>query len=397
MNTFNFVAKIASIKDTEKFHPIDHKTYKTGWETLTVKFNCISGYNRVMVMAQGGKWQNDSKNVIKTFSKSITDENGKVTKGEKIDIPWSKRFDEDQIDKVAGFKKFTCDTGDVKMRRKLQRLVKAFRDKTVTDDMMEDAGIYNVNDAKAALDKSNAKKKVFLSEWDFAEYITKVIESDKFKNKQFNISGTYEVSYNADKNRFYTNYHVNKIVLESDDVAPSTEMKIDFYFGENAWDDSQYEETGKCYVNGWISYYDNALKKYGFKDISITVKEDEKKIEGLKRKFVDVENIKQIGMTLKVIEGSEYVELTMDMLDEETRNDIEYGLVSFEEVKRERGGRVVGDRVSELRYVELAANKNKPQDTIYTVDDMHAARVEVAKDSLFDDDDDIFGDVDDDL
>lgn len=389
MNTFNFVARISSIKDTEKFHPIDRRAFKTGWETLTVRFNCISGTNRVIAMTQGGKWQNDSKNVIKTFSKSVTDENGKVIKGSSIEIPWAKRFDEDQINKVAGFKKFTCDTGDVKMRYKLLDLVKAFNDKSVTDEMMEEIGVYNLNDAKAALEKSMAKKKVFLSEWDFAEYMVKVIESDKFKNKQFYIGGNYEVSYNADKDRFYTNYHVNKVVLAPDDVAPSTEMKIDFYFGENAWDDSQYEETGKCLINGWISYYDNTLKKNGFKDISIAVREDEKKVEGLKRKFVVDEHIKQIGLILKVIEGSEYVELTMDMLDEETREDIEYGLISFEDVKRRRGSRVMSkDKVSELRYDGLMENKNKAQDTTYIVEDMHAARVEVAKNSLFDDDDD---------
>lgn len=399
MNTFNFTAKIVSIKDTEKFHPIEKRTFKTGWENLTVRFNCLSGTNRVMAMTQGGKWQNDSKNVIKTFSKSVTDKNGNVTKGSSIEIPWSKRFDEDQINKVAGFKKFTCDTGDTTMRYKVQNLIKAFEKKTVTDEMMDEIGIYNIDDAKAALEKSLAKKKVFLSEWDFAEHMAKVVTSDKFKDKQFYISGNYEVSYNADKNRFYTNYHVNRVILAPDDAVPNTEMKIDFYFGENAWDDSQYEETGKCYVNGWISYYDNALKKNGFKDITVVVKEDEKKTAGFKRKFIADDNIKQIGLTLKVIEGTEIVELTMDMLDEETREDIECGLMDFEEVKRQLGGRVAGDRVSELRFVGLTPSKNTPQDTAYAVEDMHAAKADEVKNSLFDDDDDdedLFDDDDDD-
>ena len=378
MNVFNFCGKITLGKETEKFKPVERKEFQSGWANTTVKFNVISGTNRVLCMAQGGKWTNDKNNVVKTFSKSSTDENGKVTKGEAIEIPWSKRFDKDQIDKVAGFKKFVVDTGDYKMRYKLQNLVAAFEKGTVTDEMIAETEIDNLEDAKSALEKSHAKRKEFVTEWDFAEYMIKVAQSDKMKDKLFNISGNYEVSYNADKDRFYTTYHVNRVTLAAEDAEPKTEMKIDFYYGEGAWDDSTYDETGKCFVNGWIAYYDNNLKKTGFKPTTIVVREDDdKKRKGFKRKFVCDDEIKQIGLTLSVIEGAEVIELTMDMLDEETREDIECGLLDFEDVKRELGGRAIGDRVSELRFVELTAKKNKPQDTTYSTDDMHPAREEI--------------------
>ena len=105
-NLFNFCGKIALGKETEKFKPIDRREFSSGWTNTTIKFNCISGTNRVLCVAQGGKWANDKKNSVKTFSKSVTDENGKVTKGTAIEIPWAKRFDEAEIAKVAGFKKF---------------------------------------------------------------------------------------------------------------------------------------------------------------------------------------------------------------------------------------------------------------------------------------------------
>lgn len=389
---FNFCGKIALGKDSEKFHPIERRDFQSGWTNTTVRFNCISGTNRVLCMTQGGKWKDDKKNVIKTFGKSTTDKDGNTVKGQNIEIPWAKRFDADQIDKVAGFRKFTCDTGDVKMRYKLQNLISAFENGEDTDELVEELGIDNIVDAKAALEKSQAKKKVFLSEWDFAEHMAKVAQSDKFKNKLFYISGVYEVSYNADKDRFYTNYHVNRVVLAPDDAEPNTELKVDFLFGEDAWDDSNYEETGKCRVSGWASYYDGSLKKNGFSPIVVTVKEDEKKTISLKRKFeCDGDEIKQIGLTLKVVEGAEVVELTMDMLDDETREDIECGLLDFEDVKRELGGRAIGDRVSELRFVELTPKKNKPQDTVFSIDDMHPAKAdeEVSKEfDLFDSDDD---------
>lgn len=392
-NLFNFTGKISLPKQTEKFSPVERKEFQSGWMSTTVKFNCISGTNRVLCMTQGGKWKDDKKNTVKTFGKSTTDENGKVTKGAAIDIPWAKRFDAEEIAKVAGFKKFVVDTGDYKMRYKLQDLVAAFENGSVTDEMMEQAGVDNLEDAKAALEKSQAKRKEFLSEWDFAEYMTKVANSEKLKDKLFNVSGSYEVQYSAEKDRFYTNYHVNRVTLAAEDAETRTEMKVDFFYGEDAWDDSNLEETGRCFVNGWINYYDNNLKKNGFKDVVVVVREEnEKKRNALKRKFACEDGIKQIGLTLSVIEGAEVIELTMDMLDDETREDIECGLLDFEDVKRELGGRAIGDRISELRFAELTPKKNVAQDTVYTAEDMCPAKEDVVEDDDEDETVDIFGD-----
>ena len=397
---FNFTGRISLGKDSEKFHPIERKEFTSKWTNTTVKFNCISGTNRVLCVAQGGKWTEDKKNSVKTFSKSTTDANGKVTKGEKIEIPWAKRFDEDQVARVAGFKKFVVDTGDYKMRYKLQDLVKAFENGTVTDEQMKQMEIDNLDDAKAALEKSQAKRREFIAEWDFAEFVAKLASSDKYKDKLFNISGNYEVQYNSDKNQFYTNYHVNRITLAPEDAEAKTELKVDFYYGEDAWDDSNYEETNKVLVNGWVSYYDSNLKKNGFRDIVVVIREEnEKKRNALKRKFTCEDGIKQIGLTLSVIDGAEVIELTMDMLDDETREDIECGLLDFEDVKRELGGRAIGDRISELRFAELTPKKNVAQDTVYGVDDMHPAKADVEDDNeeitdIFADDE---FDLDDDL
>lgn len=397
-NNFQFVGKIALGRDSEKFHPIERRDFTSGWTTTTVRFNCVSGTNRVLCMTQGGKWTDDKKNNVKTFGKSTTDANGNVTKGEKIEISWNKRFDDDQIAKVAGFRKFVVDTGDYKMRYKLQNLVKAFENGNVTSEQMEEFGIDNLDDAKLALEKSQAKKKEFLTEWDFAEYMVKVCQSEKLKNKLFVISGNYEITYNADKDRFYTNYHVSRVTLAEEGSEPKTEMKVDFYYGDNAWDDSTYDETGKCFVNGWLDYYDNNLKKPGFKPAVVVIRENEEnKRNALKRKFSCDDVIKQIGLTLSVIEGAETIELTMDMLDEETREDIECGLLDFEDVKRELGGRAIGDKVSELRFAELTPKKNVAQDTMYSVDDMCPAREDVIEEVEVEDEDvvtDIFDDDD---
>ena len=392
MDVFNFCGKLSIGKETEKFKPIDRKEFKSGWTNTVVKFNCLSGTNRVLCLAQGGKWINDSKNTVKTFSKSTTDENGKVTKGEAIEIPWGKRFDEDQIAKVAGFKKFIVDTGDYKMRYKLQDAIKAFENDTITEEVIEEIGIDNIDDAKAALEKSKSKRKEFVSEWDFAEYVAKLVSSDKYKGSLFNISGNYEVQYNPEKDTFYTNYHVNRITLAAEDAEPTAEMKIDFYYGENVWDDSAFDETGKVNLTGWISYYDGQLKKNGMKPMIIAVREEDKKLKALKRKFeVDGDEIKQIGLTINVIEGAERVELTVDMLSDEEKEDLECGLVDWDDLKKAYGNSVIGDKVSEIRFASLTAKKNVPQDTIYHIEDMCPAKATAEEDvvtDLFADDSD---------
>lgn len=398
MDVFDFYGKIALGKETEKFKPIERKNYQSGWTNTTVKFNCLSGSNRVLCTIQGGKWTDDKKNSIKTYSKSTRDLNGNVVKGSAIEIPWSKRFDKEQIDKVAGFKKFVVDTGDYRMRYKLQDAIKAFDNGTITEELKSEIGVDTAEEAKVELEKSLAKKKEFLSEWDFAEYMVKVLQSDKFKDKMFTVSGEYEVQYNSNKGQFYANYHVNRVVMMPDDVTPKTEMKIDFYYGENAWNDAAHEETGKVVVDGWVAYYDSILKRHGFKSTAVTIKENEKKTAALKRKFAcDEDKIKQIGLTLSVIDGAETVELTMDMLDDETREDIECGLLDFEDVKRELGGRAIGDRINELRFAELTPKKNVAQETVYTVGDMHPAREELIEEEDDDDVVDLFSDDDDDL
>lgn len=390
MDLFKFCGKIALGKDSDKFHPVDRREFSSGWTNTTVRFNCLSDMNRILCTTQGGKWKDDSKNVIKTFSKSTTDANGNVTRGEMIDIPWNKRFDADQIDKVAGFRKFVCDTGDVKMRYRLQDIV---GNKTEIDEELVAVGINSIDDAKMALEKSLAKKKVFLSEYDFAEYIARVAASEKFKDKLFYISGFYDVAYNAEKDRFYTNYHVNRVVLAPDDAEPNTEMKVDFFFNSDSFDDSQMSETGKSYINGWVKYYDSNVKDSGFMPMTVVVRENGKKHAALKRKFAvdgDAE-IYTIGLVLKIIDGSERVSITMDMLSDEDREDIEAGLISFEALKRQLGGSAMGERIQEIRYVSLMERKHIAESTAYTLDDMHAAMMKPVEDveDLFADDDEL--------
>ena len=393
-DTFEFYGEIKPIKKTEKFDPITKTEYKSGWCNVTTNFNVVSGFNRVMVQTKGGMWTDPKKNSVKTFSKSTTDANGKVTKGKPITIEWDKRNSQEEIDKVAGFKKFVVDLGNKKMRYALQHIVESG---TITDEQQMETGCDTVEAAKEALDKSNKRRHVFLAESDFAEYCAKVVQSDKIVGNKFKITGDYEVQYSADKQKFYTNYHVRKIELMGADVEQKLLLKTEFYFGADCWDDSSYAESEKVFVNGFVKYYDSSVKDFGFKPMTIVVTGTEKKVNALKKKFTcDDGAIKCIDLNLDVVDGAERKEIRLEDLDEEVRDDIEMGLLNFETVKREMGGGIAGPRVSELRFADLGSTKGA-QETDYTEDDMYPAVVKVKETEEDDESVDLFSDDDDNL
>lgn len=386
-DVFEFYGEIKPIKESDKFKPISRTEYKSGWCNVTTNFNVVSGFNRVMCQAKGGCWTDPKKNSVKTFSKSTTDENGKVTKGEAITIAWGKRNDPAEIDKVAGFRRYIVDLGNKKVRYALQHIVDSG---SITEEQKMETGCDTVEAAKEALDKSNSRRKVFIAESDFAEYCAKLVQSDKIAGSKFKVIGDYEVQYSPDKQKFYTNYHVRRIELMGNDVEEKLNLKADFYFGADAWDDSNYAESEKVFVNGFVKYYDSSVKEFGFKPMTIVTTGAEKKVNALKKKFAcDSGEIKCINLNLDVVDGSERKEIRLEDLDPEVQDDIEMGILNFETVKREMGGGIVGPRVQELRFAGLGSTKGA-QETAYAEDDMHPAVVKADDDE--DEDIDLFDD-----
>ena len=330
-------------------------------------------------MTQGGKYIDDSKNIVKTFGKE-PDAKGKRP---MIDIPWDKRFDQDQIDKTAGFRHFVVDLDNRETRNSLIRLVNAFEKGEATDELINETGCETLEAAKEALEKSNKRKHVFLTEWDFAEYMAKVVVSDKIKGKIFRITGTQEIQYS--KGKFYSNYRINRVEL-TPNANMSANMNIDFFFAEDCVDD----EDGIAHINGWSTYYDSGLKKSGFYPVCIVSRKGEKEISGLKRKLkVNDGEIANVGLVVSIIDGAEVLPITYDDLSDEEKADIDDGFITLEEIQRASSGGKIGDRITELRYTGLNPRKRTIEDTTYTVEDMNPA-IAVEKDAdILDEDDDI--------
>ena len=383
MDTFIIYGKLAAIKETDKWAPISHRTFDSGWEMLQVNWNVLSGTNRIMCNMSGGRWMNTSKNVIKTFTAGKKDENGKLIKGEQIDIPWDKRFDEEYIKQIPDYRKTIIDLGDPNVRRALQNIV----DGKAKDSDMEAAGVSSVDEAKAELEKSNKRRHVFLDTYDACEFMKKVLASDKVKDTVFRISGTVDRSYNSEKGSFYDTYVVNKIEIPYDNKE-SAELYIDFHFGADPVDDSDIDETNTAYINGFSKYYDNRTKTTGFYPITLTV-HDAKKAKEMKRKLSGNGEIMNIGLIADIVNGAAISTITYDDLSDEDKADVDSGLLDLNEVIKALGGNKVGGKVKEFSFNRINPYKKKIEETIYTMDDMVPAKAKKEESAdLFAEDDD---------
>lgn len=379
MNTFSFVGSLRAVKDTESFKGFTITNYDSGWMNERLVFNVLAGDNRHRVEINAGRWSDEKKNTIYGFTKG---ENGK--KGEAVQIPWAKRNDPTTIESMAGWKIFTVDLETFNHRKEL-----------------EEAG------ETEALEAANKKRKHFLAGTEFCEYVNRVVNSDKTKDMKFRVNGNVTYRYSEKNDRYYSAYEVTKIYRVDDDAEVSSSVDMEFYFGEGAMDASDYAETGKAIVSGFTPYYESSLKKTCYCPVTLALRfgTDEaglKKIKGWQKifnKFEDDE-IRKINLTCQQIDGAQRIAICYEDLDDDTKENIEFGLISIEDALRDAGGTMFGDKIQEIRIYKLGRGSSKGSETtVYTMEDM--IKKPLKEDVVEEDDDnenyDIFDTEDDDL
>lgn len=377
MNTFSFVGYLKPVRDSEKMKGFAVTQYDSGWMNERLRFNVVCGDNRHMVEINQGRWKEESKNVIYGFTKG---ENGK--KGEAIQIPWSQRNSAEMIEKMAGWKVFTCDLDTFNHRKEL-----------------EEAG------DTEALEAANKKRKHFLAGTEFCEYVNKVVNSEKTKDMKFRVNGTVTYSYSEKNDRYYSTYEVNKIYRVDDDAELSSEVNVEFYFAEDCMDASDYAGTGKAIVNGWTAYYDSSLKRTCYCPMALAMRfgTDEtgmKKIKGWQKIFskFDDDEIRNINLVCQQIDGAQRVAIRLEDLDEDTQENVAMGLISEAEAIRDAGGNMFGDKIQEIRIEKLGRGSSKGSETtVFTVEDMNKKPFKEEVKVEEDDDDDDFDIFDDEL
>lgn len=396
---FEMTGKLSIPKETEKFKPYQENKYPSGWIRKQLLFNVTCGDNRHMLSVTAGAFE-DGHGDIYTFTKSGVDENGNKIKGESIQIPFKDRLTSPKLAEVAEFKKFIVDLEEPGRRYKLQSLAEKLHEGTeLTDEQLKEVGLESKDEVNEAYTKSKKKRHEFISEWDYIDFIRKVANSDKYKDKMFFIRGNGEYQYSDKNQRVYESYIPTRIYLAADDAEPSSTATINIIFNSESLDDMSVEEKGKYFVNGYMMEYDQNRKSNIPVPVTITIpvpsddsdSKAKKRAEAIKHKFmVDDDSFKEYGAIVNMLNGAQKQEISEEMLTDEQREDLDLGIITMDDIRAELGGSVYGERIKEYQFVKPARGFTKGrQDTVWTEEDMVIKSIEeeiTGDENLFEDD-----------
>lgn len=365
-NLISFVGKIRKIKDG-----YTEQEFAGGLIKKRLRFQALCGNSVQWLEVSALVWKDEKKNKVYTL-KTV-----EGAKDEKMTVEWENRLNPDVVALVPGYKRLVVDTDYFAHRKELEE-----------------------NGLDDELEKSKKKRKEFLHESDFIDYLIKVLDNEKSKDMVFRINGTAEYSYGSNKDMFYRSFVPQKIFRVSDDTEQCSAGSMKLYFTEGAVDDTMVDETGDYIINAYADYYDQNAKMGAFTPITVKIEANHKMANGFKKRFSKAENeeVKELGVTVDFVNGAKQVDITEDMLTDEQRESIEDGMITFEELKAELGGTAYGDRVTEIRLTGLMKGYGTSgvQDTMYTIDDLRKKpmkdvpeAVEVEDVDIFDDEDDI--------
>jgi hypothetical protein len=368
--SFEIIGTLKAIKDNDKFSAMEVRDFESGWQTTRYRWSVLSGTSRFMVEIGGGKWSDESKNRILTFAKA---EPGK--KSEKLEVKWSDRKNPEIIEKVAGFKIYTCNL--------------------LTYDEQDELK------AEGREEEVNKKNHQFLEQTEYAALVKRVIDSGKYNDAKFRITGTIDFQYSAKDNRFYRALTVQKMYKVPNDTPCKAEMTINTFYTEDAIDDTLYDDTQKYIFNCYTDYYFSSIKANRFVPMSLIIKGsgDEKatkRAEAFKKKlteFDDEATVRKCGLVVDMIDGAEEQAISYDDLDDDTKDNVDLGLISLEDAIKGLGGSIYGPRVTEYRVKALARNSAKGSEaTVYSEENLKKLPVvEEAEESvdIFEEDEDI--------
>lgn len=405
-NNFEIVGKLSIGKESEKFTPYEERSFPSGWGKARLLFNVQAAENRHMLTSEG-MYKEDGTGIIHSFTKGSVDEKThERIKGEKIQIPWKDRHKSETLEKIAEFKKYIVDLEKYGRRYELQDALKKQEEGTLTDEELQSLG---VTDLAQALEDSKKKRKEFISEYDYAVYLNKLIKSDKLKDKVFKVLG--EIVYNESNGKIYKKLVPSRIYLVDDKEDQTSTAQVTVFYNKESLDENSYEDSKKYYLNGFVRNYDGQRKM----DISFPVqlviddsKEDEKvqKFNKLlaSQFTVDDDSWKEFGVKVKLLDGAQKAEITEDMMSDFQKQMLELDMMTLDEIKaeirKETGGEIYGDKVQEMVVVNVAKGSSKGRkDTVYVDSDFVIQPIvkeetpnEVLSES---DEEDMFSDLDD--
>jgi hypothetical protein len=399
-NTFEIIGKLTISKESEKFKPYKLTTYDSGWANKELIFNAIAGDNRHMLKIKGG-YHTNGKGKVYSFSKAGKSDTGEKIKGEKLEIAWGDRFKPEVVENVAEFKKCVIDLEEYGRRFKLEKALEKLNDGSLTSEEMTELG---TEDVSQELENSKNKRKEFIAEADFAEYMHKLITSGKIDNRLFRISG--DIVYSEYNGKFYKTLIPSRIYLAEKSAVPSSTGQITVFYNKDGLDSNSLKEKQKHYINCYVRNYDGQRKI----DIPcplqlvIDVSKDEldeknKKLNTLMVKQFTVKDKtwKEFGVKVNILDGAQKTEITDDMLTDLQKELLELEAITMDEIRKEIGADVYGDKVEEMVIINVARGYTKgSKPTVFIDNDFVITPMEIEdKKETQADEDDIFAGLSD--
>lgn len=395
----DFVGKISKGKETDKFVPFSKQKFNSGWERTRLIFNVACGDNRHSLAIEGGYFPSDlARSKVGGY---VSNKDGKGGSYQRFD--WNKRKDKDVLDKVASFSKRYLSLADPNYPfYMLSRLMKQLEDgKNVTDKDLEKANVSSVEELEQRYNEAISLRFEFLSDVDFAEKVNEIIDCGQYKDCKFYIKGESRNNYSEQNDKIYESFVPTHITLTKEDTEVKSIGEFKFYFNDEAITEVTKEDDAdvveKYIINGYELVYDNNMvDKQLPVPQQIVIDVDRTNNKGLaiakrnKSRFEveDAEKWYELGVIVNLLNGSQRMELTEEMLTEEEREDLELGIIDWNDLREAYGANVYGERIKENRFVKPMATfiKTGANETAYE-DEYFTIRLANADLSAFDEDD----------
>lgn len=180
---------------------------------------------------------------------------------------------------------------------------------------------------------------------DFIKCLFEQIATEKIIDIPIRIDGEIEYSTYTNKEgkevqgKKYIPKRMYMLNEETDEVS---EANIELLFDENSILNGETDEI--MVVNGKVARYNSKVKKETLFEETVEFDftgKGNKAINVMKNKLKleekEIGKLNKLGVKVDLIRGSEDIELTRDMLSDEENDLIDLGLMTIEELKREKG------------------------------------------------------------
>lgn len=326
INRINFTGEIFMPKQTDKFGFVIKGKTSTKKEYLRMNLGVKENDHNMAFTEMFGSEQD----VIKTRDGS----------NNNIEVAWKDRFDPEIVANVAFSRKTIIDfTGLVVPSDKCESL-----DELYVEYEDADAGV-------------ELKRAEFLSTYDAIRYVHLV--SDCLTGKKITVTG--QLNINAYKGKFSDRYQASNIYLAKEDAKKGLYLTLETFFNKESYDNADEKSEKIVRLNAYVPIYVNKDEgtKYFPKTMvfNFTKADTEQK---LKRADYIKDNMKapknkyfHLPFKCKVLNGSEEVEITYDMLTKKQKESIDLGFNKLEDYKK----KTFGDRIQEIRIVSPCFNE----------------------------------------